>query len=325
MVSAGPSGVSPGTGAATASASVFVWNNETAAVAAAHSVDLDRWQQAFSEVLDRIAPRFTRYEPLRHAAALVQGLVSGLDRKNCWTIAEHRGAGHPGRPAAPAGPGQVGRRRGPRRPARLRGRPLRRPGRGAGRRRDRRSSRRAPTRSGTQRQYTGTAGRIENAQVAVYLTYAAPRGHALIDRALYLPRSWTDDPDRCAAAGVPDEVEFATKPALAGQMISRAVAAGVPAAWVAGDEVYGADPELRRADPQPRAGLRAAGRRQPAGAHRRRARSGSTSCPHCCPPGPGSTAPPGPAARATGSTPGPGSPCSPRPPARRHRPVSITC
>jgi SRSO17 transposase len=100
---------------------------------------------------------------------------------------------------------------------------------------------------GVQRQYTGTAGRIENAQVAVFLTYAARRGHALIDRGLYLPRSWTDDPDRCAAAGVPAGVEFATKPALATAMITRAVAAEVPAAWVAGDEVYGADPTLRAA------------------------------------------------------------------------------
>ena len=66
---------------------------------------------------------------------------------------------------------------------------------------------------GTQRQYTGTAGRIENAQVAVYLTYAAPRGHALIDRALYLPSSWADDPGRLAEAGVPADVVFATKPA----------------------------------------------------------------------------------------------------------------
>src|SRR6266508_2342704 len=89
---------------------------------------------------------------------------------------------------------------------------------------------------GVQRQYTGTAGRIENAQVAVFLTYATTRGHALIDRALYLPRSWTEDRDRCAAAGVPGEVEFATKPALATTMITRAVRAGV----------YGADPTLRR-------------------------------------------------------------------------------
>jgi SRSO17 transposase len=97
-----------------------------------------------------------------------------------------------------------------------------------------------------QRQYTGTAGRIENAQVAVFLTYAAPRGHALIDRALYLPRSWTSDPARCTRAGVPDGIEFATKPALATGLITRAVQAGVPASWVTGDEVYGADPTLRR-------------------------------------------------------------------------------
>jgi SRSO17 transposase len=96
-----------------------------------------------------------------------------------------------------------------------------------------------------QRQYTGTAGRIENAQVAVYLTYATSRGHALIDRELYLPQSWTGDEERCAQAGVPDDVEFATKPALAGEMITRALDAGVPAAWVAGDEVYGGDPKLR--------------------------------------------------------------------------------
>lgn len=99
---------------------------------------------------------------------------------------------------------------------------------------------------GVQRQYTGTAGRIENAQVAVYLTYAAPRGHALIDRALYLPRSWAEDPDRCDDAGIPsNKRSFATKPTLAAALVDRAVAAQVPAAWVAGDEVYGADPRLR--------------------------------------------------------------------------------
>ena len=98
---------------------------------------------------------------------------------------------------------------------------------------------------GVQRQYTGTAGRTENAQVAVYLTYASDRGHALIDRAMYLPESWAADAERRGQAGVPDEVEFATKPALAREMITRALDAGVPAWWVAGDEVYGADPGLR--------------------------------------------------------------------------------
>jgi SRSO17 transposase len=96
-----------------------------------------------------------------------------------------------------------------------------------------------------QRQYTGTAGRVENAQVAVMLSYATGGGHAFIDRALYLPRSWDEDPDRCAAAGVPAGTPFRTKPQLAAEMIARALDAGTPAGWVAGDEVYGNDPQLR--------------------------------------------------------------------------------
>ena len=224
---------------------MLVWNNEIAAVAAAHSVDPDRWWTAFGAVIDRIESRFARYEPLRHAAALMLGMLSGLERKNCWTIAEARGDLTPdglqhllararwdadavrddlrdyvveafGGPDAVLVVDETG---------------------------DLKKGRHSV---GVQRQYTGTAGRIENAQVAVFLTYAARRGHALIDRALYLPRSWTEDAERCRQAGVPDGVEFATKPALATAMITRAITAGVPAGWVAGDEVYGADPLLRR-------------------------------------------------------------------------------
>ncbi len=91
------------------------------------------------------------------------------------------------------------------------------------------------TSAGVQRQYSGTAGRVENCQVAVFLSYASPAGHALIDRELYLPRSWTADPARCAAAAIPGETVFATKPKLARRMITRALDAGVPAAWVTGD------------------------------------------------------------------------------------------
>jgi SRSO17 transposase len=218
---------------------------EHAAVAAVNSVDPHRWQAEFSAVLDRIAPRFTRYEPLRHAGELMAGMVSGLDRKNCWSIAEHRGNATPdslqhllsrakwdadavrddlrdyvidafGDPGATLILDETG------------------------------DVKKGVHSVGVQRQYTGTAGRIENAQVAVYLTYAAPRGHALIDRALYLPRSWAEAPDRCVDAGIPQsERRFATKPALARELIDRAVAADVPAAWVTGDEVYGADPTLR--------------------------------------------------------------------------------
>jgi SRSO17 transposase len=224
---------------------VLVWNNEDAAVAAAHSVDPERWWTAFGAVIDRVAPRFARCEPRRRAAGLMLGMLSGLDRKNCWTIAEHRGDLTPdgmqhllaracwdadavrddlrdyvidafADPHAVLVVDETG------------------------------DVKKGVHSVGVQRQYSGTAGRIENAQVAVFLTYAARRGHALIDRALYLPRSWTEDRDRCAAAGVPDDIVFATKPALATGLIRRAVAAGVPAGWVAGDEVYGADPTLRR-------------------------------------------------------------------------------
>jgi SRSO17 transposase len=99
---------------------------------------------------------------------------------------------------------------------------------------------------GVARQYTGTAGRIENAQVGVFLAYAGPKGHALIDRALYLPKEWTDDRLRCDAAGVPGEVRFATKPQLAERMVRRAWRLGVTAAWVTGDAAYGHDGKFRQ-------------------------------------------------------------------------------
>jgi SRSO17 transposase len=199
----------------------------------------------FDEVLDRVASRFSRCETLRNAGALMLGLVSDLGRKNCWTLAER--AGHPnpdrlqhllarakwdaeevvadlrgyvsdhlGDPDAVLVVDETG------------------------------DVKKGTATVGVQRQYTGTAGRIENAQVAVYLAYAALAGHTLVDRRLYLPKDWCDDRERRAAAGVPDEVNFATKPALATQMITAALDGGMPAGWVAGDEVYGADPELRQ-------------------------------------------------------------------------------
>jgi SRSO17 transposase len=98
--------------------------------------------------------------------------------------------------------------------------------------------------AGVARQYSGTAGRRENSQIGVFLLYASSKGYAFIDRALYLPEEWTSDRVRCREAGIPDEVEFATKGELAQQMLARAFAAGVPAEWVVGDTVYGYD-ELR--------------------------------------------------------------------------------
>jgi SRSO17 transposase len=92
---------------------------------------------------------------------------------------------------------------------------------------------------GVSRQYTGSAGKITNCQIGVFAAYVSRHGHAFIDRALYLPKSWTDDPVRLKAAHVPGEVGFATKPSLAARMIERALVASVPFAWVAADTVYG--------------------------------------------------------------------------------------
>lgn len=99
--------------------------------------------------------------------------------------------------------------------------------------------------AGVARQYSGTAGRIENSQIGVFLAYASPRGRALIDRELYVPKQWFCDRERCRAAGIGDEVKMATKPVLAQRMIARSVEAGVPFGWVTGDEAYGVDTKLR--------------------------------------------------------------------------------
>lgn len=99
--------------------------------------------------------------------------------------------------------------------------------------------------AGVQRQYSGTAGRIENCQLGVFLTYVSARGRALIDRELYLPVSWTDDRDRCAEAGIDAEVAFATKPELARRMLARLLEAGQHPAWFTADEAYGDNPGLR--------------------------------------------------------------------------------
>ena len=100
---------------------------------------------------------------------------------------------------------------------------------------------------GVQRQYSGTAGRIENCQLGVFLTYTSPRGRTLIDRELYLPKSWTEDRDRCAEAGIGADVEFATKPKLAQRMLERLLTQHGRAAmpWFTADEAYGDNPGLR--------------------------------------------------------------------------------
>jgi len=92
---------------------------------------------------------------------------------------------------------------------------------------------------------SGTAGRVQNCQVGVFLAYASPKGSAFLDRSLYLPQEWADDPERRREAGVPEDVRFATKPELARRMLERSLDAGVPCAWVTGDCIYGGDRKLR--------------------------------------------------------------------------------
>ena len=218
--------------------------SEEQLVAAGHSIEPARWQEAFEVLMGRIAGRFGRVEPRRRARAFVLGLLSDLPRKNCWTLAEHAGD------ATPYGLQHLLSR------ARWDADAVRDDLRGFVVEQlhhddavlvvDETGDLKKGTHTvGVQRQYTGTAGRIENSQIAVYLAYSTPLGHAAIDRELYVPRSWTDDRARCRAAGIPDAVDFTTKPALAARMIGRALDAGVLASWVTGDEVYGSNPNLR--------------------------------------------------------------------------------
>jgi SRSO17 transposase len=192
----------------------------------------------FDELMFLVAGRFTRAEPRRTAREFVLGLLSPVERKNCWQLAEQ--AGH----ADPQAMQRLLRTAAWDADAvrdDLRAFVAERLGDAAGVLIcDETGFLKKGTGSvGVQRQYSGTAGRIENSQVGVFLSCASARGRALIDRRVYLPKSWTSDRPRCTAAGVPADVEFAAKPDLALEMISAAVAAKMPAGWVAGDEVYG--------------------------------------------------------------------------------------
>ncbi|MGW7354082.1 IS701 family transposase [Streptomyces sp. NPDC054784] len=194
----------------------------------------------------RIAGRFTRVEPRQRVRNFVLGLLSDLPRKNCWTIAEWAGE------ATPDGIQHLlGRAKWNADLVRDEVRDY-----AVEHLRDDQAVlvvdetgdvKKGRHTVGVQRQYTGTASRIENSQVAVYLVYAGRRGHAAVDRELYVPHSWTSEPDRCRAAGLGDQRAFATKPELAARMVGRFLEAGHRAPWVAGDEVYGGNSGLRAA------------------------------------------------------------------------------
>ena len=207
--------------------------------------DVPDWGQQLDTVARRIGARFARSETRDRVRAYLVGLLGPVQRKNAWQVAEQIGDADPygvqylmgrsdwdpdevrddlrdyvvetlGDPEAVLVLDETG------------------------------FLKKGTHSAGVARQYTGTAGRIENAQVGVFLAYFSRHGTAFLDRALYLPQEWTDDPKRCQRAGVPEGAVFATKPRLAKRMLERAFRAGVPAAWVTGDEVYGSDGDLRR-------------------------------------------------------------------------------
>jgi SRSO17 transposase len=203
------------------------------------------WSESFNEMFMQVAGVFSNARVRRHGRAYLLGLLSRSERKNSWQLAEFAGD------ASPDGLQRL-----------LNFSPW-----------DEDAARDALARyvarsmgdlaavlavdetgflkkgrmsAGVARMYTGTAGRVENCQVGVFAAYVTPDGgRALVDRELYLPEKWAGDRDRCRAAGIGEEVAFATKPKLAEKMIARARDAGIPFAWVAGDEVYGGNPGLR--------------------------------------------------------------------------------
>jgi SRSO17 transposase len=203
-----------------------------------------QWGAALGEVHQRIGPRFARSEQRGRVRAYLEGLLSPVERKNGWQLAERAGEARPyGMQRLLAGAkwdadavrddlrGYVVEHLGAARAVLIL---------------DETGFLKQGTKSvGVKRQYSGTAGRIENCQIGVFLTYATPRGQVLLDRELYLPQEWAEDAARREEAGVPESVTFATKPELARRMVERAEQAGVRAAWVTGDSIYGGDRRLR--------------------------------------------------------------------------------
>ena len=206
--------------------------------------DLAAWITGLDDLFARVAGRFSRVEPRRRARAYMHGLLAPLAGKNGWTLAEAAGD------ATPDGMQRLlnaatwdcdGVRDD------VRAYALEHLGERDGVLVvDETGFLKKGTKSaGVQRQYSGTAGRIENCQLGVFLAYTTSKGRTLIDRELYLPKSWAGDQERCQEAAVPDDVEFATKTVLAQNMLARALDAGVPATWVTADEAYGKDYKFR--------------------------------------------------------------------------------
>jgi SRSO17 transposase len=208
-------------------------------------LDVQMWKLYWAEIERRIGPLFARSDARERALSYLAGLLSPAERKNSWQLAEISGD------PTPYGFQHL----------------LGRAGWDPDLLRDKLRCyvtdyladadavgvidetgflKKGRHSAGVARQYSGTAGRIENCQIGVFLAYATQHGHTLLDRELYLPKEWTDDRERCRSAGIPDEREFATKPELARQMLLRTFEAGVILAWLTGDSVYGDDRALRQ-------------------------------------------------------------------------------
>jgi SRSO17 transposase len=220
---------------------------ETDAVAAPQeAVDdpLARWRAGFDEMFALVAGRFAQVQSRQRARLYLLGLLSGAERKNSWTIAEQAGDLSPDGMQRLlnfyAWDADVVRDD-------LRGYVLEHLTHPSGVFvADETGFLKKGTKSaGVQRQYSGTAGRIENCQLGVFLTYVTSTGRALVDRELYLPVSWTDDRDRCREAGIGDDVSFATKPELAQRMLQRLLDNNIEVGWFTADEAYGDNPGLR--------------------------------------------------------------------------------
>jgi SRSO17 transposase len=205
--------------------------------------EVQDWAAGLEEVHARIAGAFARSEPRARVLAYLRGLLGQLERKNGWTLAEAAGE------VSPDGMQRLLRTADWNADAvrdQLRGYVVERLGAGGVLIVDETGFIKKGTRSaGVGRQYTGTTGKIDNCQIGVFLAYATDTGRALIDRELYLPKAWTDDRERARAAGIGDDVGFATKPDLGRRMLQRALDAGLPAGWLTADEVYGQDKRLR--------------------------------------------------------------------------------
>jgi SRSO17 transposase len=207
-------------------------------------LDVQVWNVYWAEIERRIAPIFARSDALSRAMSYLAGLLSPAERKNSWQLAEISGAPNPygfqhllGR--ADWNPDVL------RDKLRTYVTDYLAESNAVGVIDETGFLKKGRYSAGVARQYSGTAGRIENCQIGVFLAYATLHGHTLLDRELYLPKEWTDDRERCRRAGIADERAFATKPELARQMLERAFEAGVLLAWLTGDSVYGDDRALR--------------------------------------------------------------------------------